>query len=225
MGSRHARVFAKLPERFEIVGGYDLCPDVPGPEDAPRLRCEEEAIAAAEVLVVATSTAAHAGVVKRALAAGRHVLVEKPLCGTAAEARAVARLSASGTGLLFVGHSERFNPVVRALVRLLRGERLLAVDLLRVGPTRPADGGVLVNLGVHDFDLAAYLGGAPVALRGAVGGAVSGGAAGEDFAHVLFSTGPGGAAAGHLYVDRTASAKRRQLVLFTPRWVYEGDLL
>ena len=114
---------------------------------------------------------------------------------------------------LFVGHSERFNPVVRTLARLVRDETVLSIDLRRVGPSRPCVSGVLVNLGVHDFDLAAYLGGGELTLRGAVGlgGGFRAGATtptGEpDAAHVLFST--AGGATGHLYVDRAAPTRER----------------
>jgi predicted dehydrogenase len=74
---------------------------------------------------------------------------------------------------------------------------------------------VLVNLGVHDLDLASYLGGGAVVLRGAVGD--------DDFADVLVET--SGGAVGHLHVDRTATRRRRCLALTTPQWSYEGDLL
>jgi predicted dehydrogenase len=214
------RVFAALGDRFEMAGAYDVRPDAPLPDGTPRLRSEEEAIARAEVVIVASPTGAHAQTVARAVAAGRHVLVEKPLCSTAAEARTVAAMASRGSSQLFVGHSERFNPVVRVLARLLRDEPLRAIDLVRIGPSRPAerpdDCGALVNLGVHDFDLAAYLGRSPLTLRGALGG-------GDDLAHVLFTSAAG--AIGHLYVDRATPIKRRSITLATPRWLYEGDLL
>lgn len=222
MGLRHLRVFASLPDRFEIAGSYDVRSDAPLPAYARPLRSEEEAILCADVVVVATPTAAHSATVARALSAGRHVLVEKPLCATGLEAEALAGLATRGPGLLFVGHSERFNPVVRAVARLVRDEPVLAIDLLRVGPSRPAEGGVLVNLGVHDFDLAAYVGQAPLKLLGAVAGGASS-AAGEDLAHVLFTNGAG--TVGHLHVDRTAPERRRSIALATPDWLYEGDLL
>jgi predicted dehydrogenase len=127
-----------------------------------------------------------------------------------------------------VGHSERFNPVVRALARLLRrdppharkerrspADPVLAIDLHRAGMSRATDCGVLVNLAVHDFDLAAYLAGGCPSLRAAVGG--------DDFAHVLFDTAAG--SVGHLYVDGDAPEKRRTIALVTSRWKYEGDLL
>jgi predicted dehydrogenase len=127
------------------------------------------------------------------------------------------RAAARAGRRLFVGHAERFNPVVRALAKLVRGESVEAINLRRVGRTRnQADGtSVLVNLGVHDFDLAAYLGAGPIDVRGAVG-------LGDDLAHVLITTASG--APGHVYADRTATVKERSLVLRTARWTYEGDL-
>jgi predicted dehydrogenase len=181
----------------------------------PRVASEAEAIARADLVVIASPTHAHAGTLSRALAAGRHVLVEKPLCPTSAEADALAAAFARSPGKLFVGHSERFNPVIRTLARLLRSDRVLAIDLHRAGPSRTHDCNVLVNLGVHDFDLAAYLAGRGLIFRAALGDG--------DFAHVLFDTGSG--AVGHLYVDAAAPAKRRTIAIRTPRWTYDGDLL
>jgi predicted dehydrogenase len=219
MGMRHARVLRALHDRFDVVGAYDLNAGAPTPPDVPRLHDEREAIERAELLVVATPASAHAATVARALAAGKHVLVEKPLCATAPEAHALVDAARRGRARLFVGHSERFNPVVRVLARLLRGERVVAIESRRVSAPRSGptlDVGVLVNLGVHDFDLAAYLGGGGVELRGAVG-------RGADGAHVLFAT--KGGAVGHISVDRTAPAKQRSLRVATTRWTYEGDLL
>jgi predicted dehydrogenase len=214
MGLRHLRVLSGLSERFELAGGYDIRREATA-TPVVRLGSEAEAIAACDVLVIASPIFAHAATVARALAAGRHVLVEKPLCGTAAEADALLAASSTGRGRLFVGHSERFNPVVRALAKLVRAEPVVALDFQRIGPSRPSDCGVLVNLGVHDLDLAAYLGGGEVALRGAVGD--------DDFADVLLET--SGGAVGHLHVDRTAAHRRRSLTLTTPHWTFEGDLL
>jgi UDP-N-acetylglucosamine 3-dehydrogenase len=196
MGRRHARVLCSLPERFEVVGVYDERADRRSGPGLVALGSESEAIARADVLVVATPNAAHAATATHALAAGRHVLVEKPLCAIAAEARALEALS-RGPARLFVGHSERFNPVIRGC-------------------------GVLVNLGVHDLDLAAYLGGGEMALRGAAGASVSD-EPGEDLAHVLLTTSSGAVA--HIYVDRTFPERRRWITLTTAGWTYEGDLL
>jgi len=221
MGLRHLRVLLGLEQRFEVVGTYDVRPDAPTPAAAPRFGSEDEAVACAEVLVVATPIASHAEVAGRVLAAGRHALVEKPLCATSDEARAVIAAARAGARL-FVGHSERFNPVVRALANLVRGDDVRAIEFERLGPSRPCGHGVLVNVGVHDLDLAAYLAGGGVAVRGATGSRASG-SSGEDFADVAFST--AGGAAGRLTLDRTSPARRRSVAVTTSQWHYEGDLL
>jgi predicted dehydrogenase len=220
MGRRHARALRALEKRYEIVGGYDPRAEVLTLEGVERLANDDEAIGRADVIVVATPIDAHAGVAARVLAAGKCVLVEKPVCATSTEANALLAF-VRGPARLFVGHSERFNPVVRALTRLVGTEAILRLDLRRIGPSRPGDGGALVNLGVHDLDLAAYLGGGEITLRGAIGPPRH--VEGEDFAHVLFSTGCG--AAGHVYVEARALGRERTIVLTTARWVYEGDLL
>jgi UDP-N-acetylglucosamine 3-dehydrogenase len=222
MGRRHARVFAALAGRFEVVGGFDVNAGACPPAGVALLRGELDAIARAQVVVVATPIEAHAATVTRALSAGRHVLVEKPLCAQADEARKLVARARAGGARLFVGHSERFNPVVRALARLVRGDPALTIELTREGPAKPCGSSVLLNLGVHDFDLAAYLGGGVVSVRATPGGG-AGPASGEDRAHVPFETAAG--AVGSIYVDRTAPARRRIIRLATARWIYEGDLL
>jgi len=220
MGLRHARVLRALEMRYEVAGGYDPCLEAQTPDGMDRLTSADEAIARADVVVVATPVETHARIAARALAAGRHVLVEKPICATTAEANALLA-SARGGARLFVGHSERFNPVVRALARLVSADEILRMDLRRVGRIRPGAGRALVNLGVHDLDLGAYLGGGEIALRGAVGPASD--LEGEDFAHVLFSTAHGGA--GHAFVDGASHLRERAILLVTARWIYHGDLL
>jgi predicted dehydrogenase len=107
----------------------------------------------------------------------------------------------------------------------VRRDPALTIELTRVGPSGACGVGVLLNLGVHDFDLAAYLGGGDVSLRDAPGPSALRGARvpREDLAHVLFQTAAG--ATGSIYVDRTASTRRRTIRLATARWIYEGDLL
>src|SRR5262245_27832277 len=118
MGRRHARVF-RGEGRFDLVGIYDVHPER---ALAAALACgtraltsEEDALERAELVVVATPISAHAVSARRALRAARELFVEKPLCARADEAVALAELAASTRRGLWVGHSERFNPVIRAL--------------------------------------------------------------------------------------------------------------
>ncbi|MGZ8632687.1 MAG: Gfo/Idh/MocA family protein, partial [Solirubrobacteraceae bacterium] len=103
-----------------------------------------------------------------ALAAeGVHVLVEKPLAATAAEARVLIDACRAAGIHAAVGHVERFNP---ALIELRRrttvGQlgQLFLVATERIGPfpDRVRDVGVIMDLATHDLDLVRWLGGAPV---------------------------------------------------------------
>jgi predicted dehydrogenase len=221
-GLRHGRVLLGLATRFEVVGTYDVRPEALAPAGARRFESESEALASAEVVVVSTPIASHAEGVRRALGAGKHTLVEKPICATSAEARAALAAARPGARL-FVGHSERFNPVVRALAHRLARDEVRTIDLQRFGlPSNPCGYGVLVNAGVHDFDLAAYLAGGGVSIQRASGSSAPG-SAGEDSADVVFSTGSG--AMGRMAVDRTTPSRRRSVEITTRQWLYEGDLL
>ena len=212
-----------LSERFLLVGAYDPAPGFPPPEGVALLGSEAEAIARAEVAIVATPIEAHSATVTRALAAGRHVLVEKPLCTSAAEARALAS-AANGDARLFVGHSERFNPVIRALARLLRGDPAAGAWTSGAwGRRRPAAPGVLLNLGVHDLDLARYLTRGEISLRHVEGpeGAPS---CREDLARLRFDSTSGATAAASTSTGPATAKRTATIRLTTARWLYEGDL-
>ena len=221
MGRLHARVFAGLREEFALAGVYDPSADV-GRDvgrtwDVPAFSTEGDAIDAADLVVVASPIAAHAGAARRALARGRHVLVEKPLCATAAQAFALARAVGRGQRL-FVGHSERFNPVVRALAALLRPADVRTLRLRRasVAGRRGPEHGALISLGVHDLDLVAHLTASPAAVREVP-------YVDDDRAEVVLTASRGAVA--WIHVDRRASQRERTLEVVTSSATYTGDLL
>lgn len=232
MGKRHARVLASNRERFALVAVMDVDPraagelsEAYGAEASAR---DVDAIELADAVVVATPIFAHALSVRRALARGRHVLVEKPVAATASEGAELVELAEKSGARLFVGHSERFNPVVRALARRVEPESVEAIALQRVGTTRArgSGDGALVNLGVHDFDLAAYLSRSELALTHATSGAgEDGGSGAEDRADVSAVTASG--ARVHVVVDQRPhdGRRRRSIELTTRAHVWEGDLL
>jgi predicted dehydrogenase len=234
MGKRHARVLASRGDRFELVAIMDADPRVAaslaGAYGAEVAVQEGEAIARADALVVATPIGAHSGSVRRALASGRHVLVEKPIAGSARDAQELVALADARGAHLFVGHSERFNPVVRALVRLVASETIQALAFRRIGSVRSAGGvseGALVNLGVHDFDLAAYLASSPLALGSiaSVVGAEPSGSGAEERADVCAAS-DSGAEVTVLVDQRPADGlRRRTITLTTPTHLWQGDLL
>jgi predicted dehydrogenase len=89
----------------------------------------------------------------RCLSSGTHVLVEKPIAGTVAEARDLVD-AARGAGLVLqVGHIERFNAAVRAATRVLSGPKFVEVHRLGVFVPRGTDVAVILDLMIHDIDL------------------------------------------------------------------------
>jgi len=222
MGRRHARALLALDERAELGGVYDPDPTAAA-SSLPTYASEAEAIADADVVFIATPIAAHVGTVLRALDAGRDVFVEKPIGATGAESTAMVDAATRTGRRLFVGHSERFNPVVRALRRAVDPESIRSVTFCRVGapragivkiePPRARTRDVLLNLGVHDFDLAAYITDSRALARAAFGR--------EDAADILLSTARGPA---RVRVGREGERERRILVT-TADAIYRGDLL
>lgn len=109
-----------------------------------------------EAVVVAVPTTAHHAVVSEALAAGCHVLVEKPIAATVKEAEDLARRAVTSGLVLAVGHVERYNPAVVELRRCLPElGRVIQLCARRLGPfpRRVRDVGVVIDLATHDIDL------------------------------------------------------------------------
>jgi predicted dehydrogenase len=223
MGRLHARVLAGLGDAWTLCGVYD-----PRPEAAREVAAawgvtpfdsEPAAIAAASVVVVASPIEAHAATARRAIEQGKHLLVEKPVCETSQQAYALAGLVGRDQRV-FVGHSERFNPVVQALARLVAPGAVESVRLRRTATratSRPRpEHGVLVSLGVHDLDLVAHLTGSTVSLRDALH-------VDDDRADLVLET--AGGAVARVQVDRRAAQRERMLELETRDATYRGDLL
>lgn len=115
----------------------------------------EALLAESDAVIIATPTLHHAALAEQALAAGRHVFVEKPITATLAEADALIAQAAAGGRVLMVGQIERHSAAIRTLREHLSGRRLLALDATRVAPFRPRslDVSVVLDLMIHDLDL------------------------------------------------------------------------
>lgn len=74
---------------------------------------------AIDAIAIATRHDSHAHFVKNALAAGKHVFVEKPLCTTVGDLRAIEQLAMQSTGILQVGFNRRFSPGIADLKQFL----------------------------------------------------------------------------------------------------------
>ena len=123
----------------------------------------------ADAASVAVPTSSHLEVASRLLEGGLHVLVEKPLATTLADASALIALAARRERILQVGHLERFNAAVLALDDVI--DRPLFIESHRIAPfsERGTDVDVVLDLMIHDIDLIQLLVGRPLAALDAVG--------------------------------------------------------
>jgi len=155
-----------------------------------------------DAAVVAASTSAHESVAAALAAQGTPMLIEKPLSGTAAEARRIADTVRRAGALVQVGHILRFDPVTRAVVG--RNLHPKYVEVLWVSPFRfrSLDTGVVMDVMIHGLDVLLDLVGEEPEGVDAVGGVVVG--PHEDFVSARL-TFPGGCVA-----DVTASRMSRR---------------
>jgi predicted dehydrogenase len=129
-----------------------------------------------DALVIASPTVTHSEYVTRCADAVRNIFVEKPIADTLEAARDLERLAAAKNLNLQVGFIERFNPAVQQLKKVLDGsDEVVSVDFTRTNKisARITDVDVILDLMIHDIDLAMYLNG-PVARVSAHGVASDG---------------------------------------------------
>uniref|UniRef100_UPI002638EDFC Gfo/Idh/MocA family protein n=1 Tax=Brevundimonas sp. TaxID=1871086 RepID=UPI002638EDFC len=106
-----------------------------------------------------TPNRTHADVGVALLERGVHVLIEKPIAATVADARRLIDAAAANGRVLMVGQVERFNPAVEAVKRAVADEQIISIQITRVGPFPPRMGevGVVIDLAVHDIDIIRHL--------------------------------------------------------------------
>ncbi len=155
LGSHHARVFAGL-EQATLTSVFDLdlakAFRVGAPFGVGAAASLEAFIESVDAAVVAVPTAAHAEVATKLIAAGRHVLIEKPITSTIEDAERLVALAEGRGVLLQVGHVERFNPAAEALGKI-GAPRFVEVHRLSPFPNRSLDIDVILDLMIHDLDL------------------------------------------------------------------------
>ncbi|RQH00355.1 Gfo/Idh/MocA family protein [Natrarchaeobius oligotrophus] len=157
MGENHARVYSELRD-VDLVGVADrqteLAERVADEYGTTRLSMDE-LLERCDAVTVAVPTHAHYEVVTSCLAAGVHVLVEKPIAETIEEGRTMAKRADDAGLVLQVGHIERFNPAVRTVHELIDDLDVISLEAERLGPPtdRSALGNVVFDLMVHDVDI------------------------------------------------------------------------
>ncbi|WP_205472192.1 Gfo/Idh/MocA family protein [Nocardioides sp. SYSU D00038] len=175
----HAHAYRACPG-VRLVGVADPVPGkagrIAGPHGAAVVADLEALLAlGVDVVDVCTPPATHADAVVAALAAGRHVLCEKPVTRTLDEARRVLAAAQTAPGLLSIGQVARYAPDHRAARDVVASGGIGAVRLVTHSSTSAmpgwseagwladptSSGGPLVDQGVHAFDYVRWVVGSP----------------------------------------------------------------
>lgn len=165
----------------------------------------------ADAVIIAAPAAHHHALGMAALRAGRHVLMEKPIAATLAEADELADAAHRAGLVLQVGHLERFSAVFEALTA--KPGQPLFMEATRVAPFKPrgTDVSVVLDLMIHDLDLLLTLAGASLASVSAVGAPVL--SAHDDMANARLTFANGVVAT--VIASRVSPRTERRLRIYT----------
>jgi predicted dehydrogenase len=169
LGRHHARLLAELGDEVELVGVVDTDPARAAEVAAAtgtRAAASLADLPAADAVVVAAPTEAHAAIALPLVARGISVLIEKPLTRRLDEADALIAEAERSGAVLAVGHTERFNPAVTMAMPLVNRPGFVEIHRLGTFPERSLDIDVVFDLMIHDLDvLLATVGGEVVSIE------------------------------------------------------------
>jgi predicted dehydrogenase len=170
LGKQHARLYSAMGVLAAVA---DTAPgraaEIAGPYGVPAFADYRELFGKVDAVSVAVPTDGHHAVAREFLERGVPTLVEKPLAKTIEEAEDLCRIARARKVALQVGHVERFNPAVTAVLDVIRKPRFIEVHRLSPFRFRSQDIDVVMDLMIHDLDIILHLNSSPLARIDAVG--------------------------------------------------------
>ena len=155
MGKNHVRVYSEL-KSVDHLGVCDVnaqaAEAIGKQHGATVYETVDDLLAHVDAVSVCVPTQYHAAVVRQVFLAKKHTFIEKPICATAAEARALTAVRPAGI-TVGVGHIERFNPIIAEIKKIVT--KPLYVELKRHNPAsaRVTGSSVVEDLMIHDIDI------------------------------------------------------------------------
>lgn len=215
LGRHHARILATLTG-VELVAVVDInharAAEVAVASGTSPLTDYRSLLGRVDAVTLAVPTELHREVALPFLTAGVHVLVEKPIARSLAEADDMIQTAAKAGAILAVGQTERFNPAVIAARPVLTDPRFIEVHRLGTFPERSLDIDVVFDLMIHDVDIVLSLVRAEVEAIEAVGVPVLTGRVDIANARLKFSNG----CIANLTASRISRDRVRKIRFFQP---------
>jgi predicted dehydrogenase len=146
-----------LNTKFEFVGFYDPNEDIRKTiSETHQIKAYDELealIADVDCIDVVSPTVFHYEIAKKAIIAGKHVFIEKPLTETLEQAEELVALSQKHKVKVQVGHVERYNPAIRSLRNIDFKPKFIEGHRLALFNPRGTDVSVVLDLMIHDLDI------------------------------------------------------------------------
>jgi predicted dehydrogenase len=215
LGRFHAQKYAQI-EGSELVAVVDSNPEarerVAGELGTRALAEPRMLLGEVDAVSVVTPTGTHFGIARELLRGGVHVLVEKPITETPAEACELIDLAGETGRVLQVGHLERFNAAILAAEPYLRTPRFIECHRLAPYRERGTDVNVVLDLMIHDIDIVQTIVGAPIRSIDAIGTPVFSEEIDIANARLHFANG----CVANVTASRVSMKTERKLRLFSP---------
>ena len=164
MGKNHLRVLSMM-KGVVVTKIFDLNEDelvsLSEQYGVPYTLDAEEALEDVDAAILVTPTSTHFDYFKLCVGKVNNVFIEKPMAETYAQAQKIKALVTDNDMFLQCGFIERFNPVVVELKKILTTTKVINADFFRTNrlSSRITDVNVVLDLMIHDIDLALYLNG------------------------------------------------------------------
>lgn len=165
LGKYHAEKYSYLPNS-ELVAVCDTnqqqCEEIAASHHVAAIFDYRQLIGKVDAVSIAVPTFLHYSIAKFFLENHVHVLLEKPITNTVAEANEIIAIAKRNNLILQIGHLERFNSTLEALKHILKEPRF--IESYRLAPFRPrgTDVNVVLDLMIHDIDLIQDIVGSPI---------------------------------------------------------------
>lgn len=213
LGRFHAQKYAQIPgcELVAVVDGQEEVRNAVAAEVRSHAVADYRGLLGkVDAVSVVTPTPAHFEIADAFLSAGAHVLVEKPITETPAQARDLIARAARHKRILQVGHLERFNAAILAAEPHLHAPRFMECTRLAPFKERGTDVNVVLDLMIHDIDLVQSLAGSDIESIDAVGTPVFSGEIDIGNARIRFANG----CVANITASRVSMKTERKLRIF-----------
>lgn len=156
LGRHHARILSSLPGArltavVDTIG--ERAREIAAAAGTRALTDYRDILAEVDAVSIAVPTESHRDVALPFLERGVGVLVEKPMARSLAEVDDMIGAAKRSGAVLAVGHTERYNPAVAAVLPLVTSPRFIEVHRLGAFPERSLDIDVVFDLMIHDLDV------------------------------------------------------------------------